>query len=387
MMKTQYGIAERLARRGMGLYPLDGELTLRECADVLGKGINYTKSLRYRHPEIRGSKGNFNSRELLKYVFGASTNPNSTLDPMEVSGYFEGMKGLGINERAKKTWSIPEHGTCEEGALGAPGGYKILPWQEQKFLFKMYQTYGDEYARNALIAMNMPLVYSIAKRFSSTKDAAFSSEDLAQEGMLGLVHALDKFDLNKKTRFSTYAMWWIRQYMSRAIENQSDTVRIPAHRHTDRKRIQRWVDNFRQEKEREPTIKEISSGTNIREYYVKTLLNLKPISLDSPVGSDEESDELYSVFAGSEEGDINQEVYRDDERRAIGVLMRALDKREHRIVSKYFGLYDDEPKTLQAIGNEFGISRERVRQLNHKALMKMRICAKRLNINADAFYL
>lgn len=251
------------------------------------------------------------------------------------------------------------------------GRVPLLKPKEETELAKRIAA-GDKRAKDQLINANLRLVVSIAKHYIGR---GMQFLDLISEGNLGLIKAVEKFDYKKGFKFSTYATWWIRQAITRAIADQARTIRIPVHMVETINKITRVQRQLVQELGREPTAEEISkkmdgtlSPDRIREI---TTLALEPVSLESPIG--EEDDSHLGDFVEDKESVSPTEYTRKSMNRdALFSVMNDLTDREERVLRLRYGLDDNRPRTLEEVGKEFGVTRERIRQIEAKAIRKLR---------------
>ena len=248
------------------------------------------------------------------------------------------------------------------------GQNPLLSAEEEVALAKRIEQ-GDETARTKLIECNLRLVASIAKRYSG-RGMTFS--DLMQEGNIGLCRAVDKFDWRKGYKFSTYATWWIKQAISRAIADQGRTIRMPVHMVETVNRLNRCTRHLLQETGREPTYAEIAKEMKMTEGKVRDILQLvqEPVSLESPIGEEEDS-RLGDFVPDDAAIDPETAAIRTMTRIKLEEVLDTLTPREKRVIQLRFGFVDGRQWTLEEVGQEFNVTRERIRQIEAKALRKL----------------
>lgn len=256
--------------------------------------------------------------------------------------------------------------------LKAIGKTALLTAQEEKDLAKRSEN-GDEEARQRLIQANLRLVVSIAKHYVNRTNN-MSILDLIQEGNIGLSRAVDKFDYRRGFKFSTYATWWIRQAIARALADQSRTIRIPVHMVETISKFTQIKRRLAQELGRDPLAEEIAIEMNIPVDKVRHIqeISQEVLSLELPVGDDEDKSTLSEFIKDDKGLTPDQTTSHTLLREKILEIMDELTPREREIISLRFGLHDGVTHTLEEVGQKFGVTRERIRQIEAKALEKMR---------------
>ncbi|MCM8899814.1 RNA polymerase sigma factor RpoD [Caldicoprobacter algeriensis] len=306
------------------------------------------------------------------------------LDPEQIEKIYDTFESLGIdvldeevvaeeiNPEEDLDLSLPEGVSIDDPVrmyLKEIGKVPLLTAEEEIELAKRMEQ-GDEEAKRRLIEANLRLVVSIAKRYVG-RGMLFL--DLIQEGNLGLIKAVEKFDYRKGYKFSTYATWWIRQAITRAIADQARTIRIPVHMVETINKLIRISRQLLQEYGREPQPEEIAREMGISEEKVREILKIaqEPISLETPIG--EEEDSHLGDFIPDEDAPAPAEAAAYNLlKEQLKEVLDTLTPREEKVLRLRFGLDDGRARTLEEVGREFNVTRERIRQIEAKALRKLR---------------
>ena len=295
-------------------------------------------------------------------------------DEIEQSDVFpEGVE----KEYEEKREDEPEILHSERGSAEDPvrmylkeiGRIPLLSSEEEIELAKRMEM-GDEEAKKKLSEANLRLTVSIAKRYSGR---GMQFLDLIQEGNLSLIKAVEKFDYRKGYKFSTYATWWIRQSITRAIADQARTIRIPVHMVETMNRVNRTSRRLLQEYGREPTPEEIAVTMNlpVERILEVSKISQEPVSLETPIGEEEDS-HLGDFFQDEHVPVPSEEAAHTLLREQLEEVMDTLSDREQKVLALRFGLEDGKPHTLEEVGKDFQVTRERIRQIEAKALRKLR---------------
>lgn len=284
----------------------------------------------------------------------------------------ENEKSIEVLERELEALTV-----LTEGAVSDPvrmylkeiGRIPLLNFSEEIELAKRVEK-GEEDAKKILITSNLRLVVSIAKKYIGR---GLTLLDLIQEGNQGLIRAVEKYDWRRGFKFSTYATWWIRQSITRAIADQARTIRIPVHMVENINRFLRTSRKLMQELGREPTPEEVAKVLGIEPDKALEIIKIsqEPASLESPVGDEEDSrlgDFIHDTSAPTLFDAASRELLKEQ----VEQVLSTLSDRERRVLEERFGLKDGRPKTLEEVGRMFAVTRERIRQIEAKALRKLR---------------
>jgi len=253
------------------------------------------------------------------------------------------------------------------------GRLPMVSMEEERSLAKKVAE-GNEAAKARLIEANLRLVISIAKRHAMrcTNKSAIQLLDLIQEGNMGLMIAVEKFDYTKGFRFSTYATWWIIQHIKRSIANQARTIRLPVHMVETINKLGKATRLLLQELNREPTTLEVAEKMGLTEAKVLEIQRVasEPTSLENPIGEEEDSKLLDLVEDESSRSPVESTMQLHLREQILGVI-NTLTPREQKVIRLRYGLDDSHPRTLEEVGKEFNVTRERIRQIEAKALKKL----------------
>ncbi len=249
------------------------------------------------------------------------------------------------------------------------GTVPLLSADEELILAKR-KAEGDEHAKERLIEANLRLVVSIAKRYTGR---GMSFLDLVQEGNLGLIKGVEKFDYTKGYKLSTYATWWIRQSVTRALADQARTIRVPVHMVETINKMSKMQRKLTLELGYEPSVAELADALDMSEEKVMEIMQIarEPASLETPIGEEDDSnlgDFVADNNVVTPEGNVESVMLREH----IDALLGDLKERERQVIVLRFGLEDGHPRTLEEVGKEFNVTRERIRQIEAKALRKLR---------------
>lgn len=292
--------------------------------------------------------------------------------------------GARSRQQPHKIMAIEDSDTGFQLYLREIARFPLLTVQDEVKLARKIKR-GDQEARSLMVRSNLRLVVKIARDYGNY---GLPLLDLISEGNIGLMKAVERFDPKKGGKLSTYAAWWIKQSIKRALANQSKTIRLPVHLVDKIAKIRRVSNQMTEELGREPSDDELAEEIGLSAAKVTALKSaaIRPTSLDQPIGDDDSTQ--FGELVGDTEAQDPFEMLRDkDMRGEVGDLLEALDDRERRIINSRFGLDGKKPKTLEEVGVKFGVTRERIRQLQNIALTKLRkALSKKEQPRAEAFF-
>ena len=334
------------------------------------------------------AKGNLSNREIMDAL--ADVN----ITPEQVEKLYDRLEASGIEIVEDSLDDVMEDITSASGGdevlvddsvkmyLREIGSIEMLSPEDEKDIARRISE-GDASAKQRLSDANLRLVVSIAKRYMNR---GLPFLDLIQEGNLGLIKAVDKFDPAKGFRFSTYATWWIRQSITRAIADQSRTIRIPVHMVENINKVKRAKAQLLAENEKEPRPEDIAALLDMDEAKVREIICIsqEPVSLETPIGEEEDShlgDFIKDEVQAAPEDVVSSMMLHD----LISEVLETLSDREAEVIRLRYGLVDGRCHTLEEVGLRFDVTRERIRQIEAKALRKLRQFTRRSKLNGYTY--
>ena len=262
------------------------------------------------------------------------------------------------------------------------GQVKLLTPKEEVVLARRIKR-GDAQAREHMIKANLRLVVKIARDYDGL---GLPLLDLINEGNIGLIKGVERFNPRKGAKLSTYASWWIKQSIKRALANQSKTIRLPIHVVDKMAHIRRAETRLRELLDREPTDDEVAADVGIKPQRVREYREASraPVSLEAPLGTDDESAQISEVVADASAAAPFDQLVKASDTELVREVFATLTPRERMVLGMRFGLTDDNPRTLEEIGQHLGVTRERIRQIQNEALKKLRHKVERRDLGSEA---